>query len=283
MWYLFQIRNDRVTVLQIMGESDHYLPFSWREWRRPCRLLSEYRMGMLVGTPGLPGAVSQLRQFITSLSLWTPNYIPRAVHMRSVVFPSRNHYTNILYHILFICHIHYIVLITDIIINDRLQFTVKSWNLYTTHKLEIFNIQITNRYTPCSHSCCPCSSTNARNIDYCLKLFSSSIKVSPSWHIFMYFSAFVGKLSTSVSFVTNHSQSSYCPVLYNLLLTNHNYGIQREFLILSFQAIQCHQFQKPLVSVHVLEAVACFWLNILEQMCISEFYSMSVQMKYTMP
>lgn len=227
MWYLFQIRNDRVTVLQIMGESDHYLPFSWREWRRPCRLLSEYRMGMLVGTPGLPGTVSQLRQFITSLSLWTPSCIPRAMHMRSVVFPSQYHNTNILYHILFICHIHYIVLITDSIINDRLQFTVKSWNLYTTHKLEIFNIQITNRYTPCSHSCCPCRSTNARIIDYCLKLFSSSMKVSPSWRMFMYFSAFVGKLSTSLSFVTNHSQSSYCPVLYKLLLTNHNYGIQR--------------------------------------------------------
>jgi len=99
----------------------------------------------------------------------------------------------------------------------------------------------------------------------------------------MHFSAFVGKLSTSVSFVTYHSKSTHCPVLFNLLLTNYDYGIQREILFFSFQAMQCHQLQKPLVSVHVLEAAACFWLNILEQMCISEFYWMSVRMKYTMP
>jgi len=72
--------------------------------------LSEYRMGMLVGTPGLPGSVSQLRQFIATTSLQTPNFILRAVHMRSVVdnmalghvlaqilwfFPNQYHFTNI--------------------------------------------------------------------------------------------------------------------------------------------------------------------------------------------
>jgi len=81
--------------------------------------LSEYRMGMLFGTPRLPGAVSQFRQFIATMLLLTPNFIPRAVHLRSVVdsmalghvlaqklwfFPSQYHFTNILYHILFICH-----------------------------------------------------------------------------------------------------------------------------------------------------------------------------------
>jgi len=131
MWQLRQIRNDKVTVLWIMGGSDNYLPFSWRDWRRPCRLLSEYRMGMLVGTPGLPGSVWLLRQFLATTSLWTPNFIPRAVHMRSVVdnmalgyvlaqilwfFPTQYHFTNILYHILFICHWHYIILVTDSII-----------------------------------------------------------------------------------------------------------------------------------------------------------------------
>ena len=57
---------------------------------------------------------------------------------------------------------------------------------------------------------------------------------------------------------------------------------QREILIRSFQAMQCHQLQKLLASAHVLEAVAYFWLNILEQMCISEFCWMSVLMTYTM-
>jgi len=47
--------------------------------------LSEYRMGMLVGTTGLPGALSLLRQFIATTSLRTLNFIPRALHMRSVV------------------------------------------------------------------------------------------------------------------------------------------------------------------------------------------------------
>lgn len=79
--------------------------------------MSEYRMEMLVDTPGLPGAVSQLRQFIATTSLQTPSFIPGTVHMRSVVdnmalglvlaqilwfFPSQYHFTNILYHILFI-------------------------------------------------------------------------------------------------------------------------------------------------------------------------------------
>jgi hypothetical protein len=131
MWQLCQIRNDRVRVLWIIGGSDPYLPFSWRDWRRPCRLLSEYRMRMLVGTPGLPGFVSQLRQFIATTSLQTPNFILGAVHMRSVVddmalghvlaqilwsFPNQYHFTNILYHILLICHWHYIILVTDSVI-----------------------------------------------------------------------------------------------------------------------------------------------------------------------
>jgi len=88
-------------------------------------------MGMLVGIPELTGAVSQLRQFIATMSLRTPNFIPRAVHMRSVVdnmalghvlalilwfFPSQYQFTNILYHILLICHCHYIILVTESIL-----------------------------------------------------------------------------------------------------------------------------------------------------------------------
>lgn len=74
-------------------------------------------MGMLVGTPGLPGAVTA--QAVHRYHVTADTQLPRAVHMRSVVdnmalghvlaqilwfLPSQYQFTNILYHILFICH-----------------------------------------------------------------------------------------------------------------------------------------------------------------------------------